>query len=109
MLKFYFANMASLKFLTTEQKQFWQENGFIKLTNVYSAKEVNEISDAYNEIFERKHRENLGLEASWAGNDMKKLAGFNDYSVSEIYKIYNSYIFIFCEINIVYRIKCINC
>lgn len=73
----------ALKFLTSEQKQFWQENGYIKLSNVYSMKEMNEISDAYNELFERKHRENLaGLESSWVGEDMKKLAGYTDYTVS---------------------------
>lgn len=76
--------MASLKFLTPEEKQFWLENGYIKLTNVFSIKEINEISDAYNELFERKHRENLaGLEAGWVGDDMKKAAGYIDYTVSE--------------------------
>lgn len=76
--------MATLKFLTSEQEQFWQENGYVKLSNVYSTKEMNEISDAYNELFERKHRENLsGLEAGWVGGDMKKLAGNIDYTVSK--------------------------
>lgn len=76
--------MATLKFLTLEQKQFWKENGYIKLTNVYSVKEMNEISDAYNELFERKHRENLrGLESAWAGEEMKKAAGYIDYTVSK--------------------------
>ncbi|XP_072742525.1 probable alpha-ketoglutarate-dependent hypophosphite dioxygenase [Anoplolepis gracilipes] len=80
--------MASLKFLTSEEKKFWEENGYIKLTNVYSPKEVNEISDAYNELFERKHRENLaGLEARWAGEDMKKLSGYIDYTVKSIHNL----------------------
>ncbi|XP_029179228.1 uncharacterized protein LOC114946741 [Nylanderia fulva] len=79
--------MASLKFLTSEQKLFWKENGFIKLTNIYTTKEVNEISDAYNELFERKQREKLGLEASWVGNDMKKLAGGADYTVKSIHNL----------------------
>jgi len=84
--------MASLKFLTPEEKQFWQENGYIKLTNVFSIKEINEISDAYNELFEKKHRENLaGLESSWVGDDMKKAAGYIDYTVRER----NIYIFLY--------------
>lgn len=89
--------MASLKFLTAEEKQFWQENGYIKLTNVFSVKEMNEISDAYNELFERKHRENLaGLEAGWVGNDMKKAAGYIDYTVRKR----NIHIFfVFCKMN----------
>lgn len=74
----------ALKFLTSEEKQFWQENGYIKLSNVYSTKEINEISDTYNELFERKHRDNLiGLEAGWVGEDMKKAAGYIDYTVSK--------------------------
>lgn len=78
--------MAPLKFLTSEQKKFWQENGFIKLSNVYSPKEMNEISDAYNDLFERKHREHMSeLEAAWVGEDMKKAAGNIDYTVSEKY------------------------
>ena len=78
--------MVALKFLTPEQKQFWEDNGYIKL-NIYSTKEINEISDAYNELFERKFRENLqGMESRWSGEDMKKLAGSisEDYTVSEL-------------------------
>lgn len=101
--------MASLKFLTPEQKLFWQENGYIKLTNVYSTKEINEVSDAYNELFERKHRENLGLEASWVGNDMKKAAGYIDYTVSEKYTTVILYFRILRNklSFIVYRIICV--
>lgn len=59
--------MSALKFLTPEQKRFWQDNGYIKLSNIYSSKEMNEISDVYDELFERKHRENLaGLESAWS-------------------------------------------
>lgn len=79
--------MVALKFLTPEQKQFWEDNGFIKLSNVFSTKEINEISDTYDELFERKYRENLsGLESRWAGEDMKKLAGSiaEDYTVSAL-------------------------
>jgi len=78
--------MVALKFLTPEQKQFWDDNGYIKL-NIFSTKEINEISDAYTELFERKFRENIGgLESRWTGQDMKKLAGSiaDDYTVSEL-------------------------
>lgn len=84
--------MAALKYLTPEQKQFWQENGFIKLTNVFSLKEMNEITDAYDELFERKHREHVAeLEAAWIGEDMKKEAGNIDYTVSEEYNYFIFY------------------
>jgi len=87
--------MAALKYLTSEQKQFWKENGYIKLSNVYTMKEMNEISDTYNEVFERAHRENVGLEASWMGEDMKKVAGNIDYSVRNIHLLPQS---VFCII-----------
>ncbi|KAL0118691.1 hypothetical protein PUN28_009391 [Cardiocondyla obscurior] len=79
--------MSSLKFLTSEQKQFWQENGYIKLSNVYSPKEINEISDTYDDLFARKQREVKSLEASWAGSDMKKLAKNINYSVKSIHNL----------------------
>ncbi|XP_018357113.1 PREDICTED: probable alpha-ketoglutarate-dependent hypophosphite dioxygenase [Trachymyrmex septentrionalis] len=81
--------MVALKFLTPEQKQFWEDNGYIKL-NIYSTKEINEISDAYNELFERKFRENLqGMESRWSGEDMKKLAGSisEDYTIKSIHNL----------------------
>ena len=74
-----------LKFLSPEQKKFWTENGFVKLSNVLSNKEVQEFSDAYNELFERKQRENVSaLEAAWAGEDMKKAANGINYTVSHL-------------------------
>ncbi|XP_066599818.1 probable alpha-ketoglutarate-dependent hypophosphite dioxygenase isoform X1 [Prorops nasuta] len=80
--------MASLKLLTPEQKDFWQENGYIKLSNIYSEKEVSEISEAYDDLFERKHRENLkGLESAWQGNDMKKAAGYRNTTVKSIHNL----------------------
>ncbi|XP_012523356.1 probable alpha-ketoglutarate-dependent hypophosphite dioxygenase [Monomorium pharaonis] len=82
--------MAPLKFLTPEQKQFWQDNGYIKLSNVFSLKEINEISDAYTELFERKYRihQSEGLEARWSGEEMKKLAGdVGDYTVRSIHNL----------------------
>jgi len=79
--------MADLKYLTSEQKQFWKENGYIKLSNVYTMKEMNEISNTYDEVFEKAHRQNVSLEASWIGEDMKKAAGNIDYSVSKKYTL----------------------
>lgn len=88
--------MSGLKFLTPEEKKSWKENGYIKLSKVFSAKEMNEILEAYDELFERKRRENLeGLESAWAGNDMKKAAGNIDYTVSRRYHISSFLLFIF--------------
>lgn len=75
--------MSNLKFLTRAQKECWNENGYAKLTNVFTPKEIIEMSNEYDEIFESKRRENLeGLESAWIGNDMKELAGNRGVTVS---------------------------
>lgn len=80
--------MGKLKLLTPEQKKFWTENGYIKLANILSEKELKEISEAYDELFKRKHNENInGLESAWAGEDMKKAAGYIDYTVKSIHNL----------------------
>lgn len=80
--------MSNLKFLTKQQKDFWHENGYVKLSGVYSEKEFQEISQAYEELFERKRRENLvGLESAWVGEEMKRAAGNIDYTVKSIHNL----------------------
>lgn len=75
--------MTGLKFLSSSQKECWRENGYVKLTNVFTPKEIAEMSTEYDELFERKRRENVeGLEAVWAGNDMKKLSENRNVTVS---------------------------
>lgn len=75
--------MTKLKFITPEQKKCWQDNGFVKLTNVFTEKEIEEFSTEYDELFERKRREDLeGLESAWVGNDMKNLSGNRNVTVS---------------------------
>lgn len=74
--------MKSLKFLTPEQKNYYEKSGFIKLSGVFTEKEINEISDGYNELFERKHKENFqGLESAWTGNSMKNISENIKYTV----------------------------
>lgn len=80
--------MAGLKFLTAQQKKFYDDNGYVKLSGVFSEKELQEISDAYDELFDRKHKENLeGLESAWVGDDMKKEAGYREYTVKSIHNL----------------------
>ncbi|GLH13258.1 Phytanoyl-CoA dioxygenase, peroxisomal [Gryllus bimaculatus] len=59
--------------LTKEQKQFYKDNGFIKLENIFTKEEMDALSDEYNELFTRKQTES-DMEASWKGNDMKEAA-----------------------------------
>lgn len=80
--------MGGLKFLTTEEKQFYTDNGFIKLRGIFSEEEMNEISNAYDELFRRKFQENpTELESAWVGNSMKKEAGYIDYTVKSIHNM----------------------
>lgn len=76
--------MSKLKFLTREQKDFYIQNGFVKLSGVFSNEEFEEILKEYDELFQRKQKEDLnGLEAAWAGDDMKKAARNLSYTVSK--------------------------
>jgi len=80
--------MGKLKFLTPEQKEFWKENGFIKLTNVFSKDEFNDIEREYSDLFARKQQENIdGLEAAWIGDDMKKAANNINYTVKSVHNL----------------------
>ena len=82
--------MGKLKFLTSEQKQFYIENGFIKLSGVFSNAEFQEILKEYTDLFARKQNEDMdGLEAAWIGNDMKKAAGNINYTVSRNLYVFN--------------------
>ncbi|XP_015518742.1 probable alpha-ketoglutarate-dependent hypophosphite dioxygenase [Neodiprion pinetum] len=80
--------MGVLKYLKPEDKEFYEKNGFIKLSGIFSEAEMEEISQEYNELFERKTRENLeGLESAWSGDRVKQEAGFIDYTVKAIHNL----------------------
>lgn len=76
--------MNKLKALSKEQKNCWIENGYVKLSNIFSTKEIDEISKEYDDLFERKKQEDIdGLESAWIGDDMKKLSGYRNTTVKE--------------------------
>ncbi|KAJ9589694.1 hypothetical protein L9F63_017100, partial [Diploptera punctata] len=66
--------------LTKEQVKFYKENGYIKLSNIFSEKEMNEISDEYDDLFSRKH--NANLQAVWKGEEMEKASSGNNVVLS---------------------------
>ncbi|XP_063978509.1 phytanoyl-CoA dioxygenase, peroxisomal-like [Diachasmimorpha longicaudata] len=77
-----------LKFLTPTQKKFYEENGYVKLSNVFTPKEFQEISDAYDDIFTRKQKEHVAeMESSWGGKEMKRLAENRDYTVKAVHAL----------------------
>ena len=78
--------------LTKEQIQFYEDNGYIKLSNIFSENEIDEISEEYDALFARKN--NADLHAVWKGEEMEKACN-NDNNVVRTYilpfinKIYN--------------------
>ncbi|XP_018323245.1 uncharacterized protein LOC108735674 [Agrilus planipennis] len=80
--------MPELKLLTDQQKHFYRENGYIKLDNVLSRQEIDEILETYDKLFQRKQRENeKGLEAAWGGDEVKKLSEGIKASVKSIHNL----------------------
>ena len=45
-----------MKFLSKLQKDFYSQNGFIKLENLLSDEEIEEASNAYSDLFKVQHR-----------------------------------------------------
>lgn len=66
--------------LTKDQIKSYQENGFVKISGIFSDKELEVILKEYERIFELKN--NAGMEAAWLGDDMRKAAKEKPYSVS---------------------------
>ncbi|PSN48716.1 hypothetical protein C0J52_08783 [Blattella germanica] len=73
--------------LTKEQIQFYKENGYIKLSNIFTEKELQEISDEYDDLFERKQKENAELQAVWKGEEMKKACDIQNDVVLSIHNL----------------------
>ncbi|XP_077300649.1 putative alpha-ketoglutarate-dependent hypophosphite dioxygenase [Arctopsyche grandis] len=74
-----------MPYLKPEEIKFYKDNGFIKLNNIFSEAEMDEMCKEYNFIFETKNNE--GMESSWAGDEMKKQANFINYSVKSIHNL----------------------
>lgn len=59
----------TMKFLTADQKKFYDENGFVVL-DILTDEEKDELSNSYDVIFKEKAQENL--EATWGGSWQEK-------------------------------------
>lgn len=58
--------------LTAGQKEFYKENGYIQLSNIFTPEEIKEISDAYDSVFKRKAEQNFNMQTSWEGKWIKE-------------------------------------
>ncbi|XP_050312496.1 phytanoyl-CoA dioxygenase, peroxisomal-like [Anthonomus grandis grandis] len=80
--------MAPLKLLTPEQKEFYERNGFIQLSDVFTDEEFEEIHREYNALFQRKENEqNSNLEGVWQGTEMQKASKGLQISVKSIHNL----------------------
>lgn len=52
--------------LSEAQLQYYKDNGYLLLDNVYTPAEIDECSDEYDTIFELKNKSEL--EATWKGD-----------------------------------------
>lgn len=68
--------------LTKEQVQFYKDNGFIKLSGLFTEQEMDVVSKEYDRLFFLKN--NPGMEAAWLGSAMSKATDNQEYSVSTI-------------------------
>ena len=62
-------------FLTEEQLNFYKENGYISLSNIFTEAEIQACSEEYDRLFEEKKKANQDLEATWTGDWKNKLEG----------------------------------
>ena len=62
--------------LTAIQLQFYKENGYVILDDVYSTAEIDECSFQYDRLFELKN--NSDLEATWKGDWKNAYSNYTD-------------------------------
>jgi len=76
-----------LKQLTEEQLRGYKEQGYIKISGLFSPQELEEITQEYDDLFNRKKSENARLEAKWPGEWSNK--GSSGDSVLSIHNLQN--------------------
>ena len=101
-----------MKFLSKIQKDFYSQNGFIKLENLLSTEEIEEASNAYSDLFkvdyfcsffvcfdkflnkhyvfnQRKEKENANMSAIWKGGWQEKFTNDIDMGSAHVQSIHN--------------------
>ncbi|CAG4984234.1 unnamed protein product [Colias eurytheme] len=71
--------------LTKEQKQFYEENGYIVLKKLIKGKELERLSEEYDKLFKRKN--DGKLESSWVGSEENHRASDSPYTVKGIHNL----------------------
>lgn len=66
--------------LTQDQIQFYKDNGYIILRNIFTKEEIKEFVDEYDRLFYEKN--NPGMETAWEATHISAMANHESYSVS---------------------------
>nr|XP_021184926.2 probable alpha-ketoglutarate-dependent hypophosphite dioxygenase [Helicoverpa armigera] len=83
--------------LTTAEKQFYKDNGYIVLKKVLSDEEMNAIIEEYDKLFARKNQDKM--ESSWVGSDADDRKNNSEQTVKGIHNlqyhhaVFNSFLF----------------
>lgn len=73
--------------------KFYKENGYILLDNIFTPEEIDQCSQAYDDLFQLKKLQNFDMEATWGGSwSSQKVPGenknsFQEHSVSRCKKL----------------------
>lgn len=66
--------------LSAEEKQFYKDNGYILIQNLFTDQELEELSTEYDDLFRRKNQ--AKTESSWVGSDETNRKSDSPYTVS---------------------------
>ena len=77
---------SKMKFLTEEQREFYAENGYIKLSGIFTNDFVDELSREYDSLFARK-KETASLDATWKGDWKNQVKDTSDVQVQSIHNL----------------------
>ncbi len=75
-----------MKFLTEEQREFYAENGYIKLSGIFTNDFVDELSREYDSLFARK-KETASLDATWKGDWKNQVKDTSDVHLQSIHNL----------------------
>ncbi len=64
--------------LTNEQVRFYQDNGYLLASGIFSVKQLDELEASFDGIIERRLQRRIGLDATWGGDAWKKKYGATD-------------------------------
>jgi hypothetical protein len=75
--------------LNSEENTFYQSNGFVKLSTVFTQTEVAEMSSEYDKVFKRKAEEKANIKAIWKGDWEDKIMDKSKHNSVYVQSVHN--------------------